>query len=146
MFFQSVIRSTIVLFDRASWGQGQTFLQVESNQASQFLRRRSLKTVELEIPDDWPEIVVTIIVIWILLCCLTNVLKALCCGCRPRYNYQPIGNASRSAPYYGPPNDNTCRNLLWTACCFECCCRDNRDVDCCEVCCCLCAYEMCCRE
>lgn len=67
----------------------------------------------------------------------------------PAYNPDYRAPPSSSSTSYGArriKRDNTCRNLAWAVCCFECCCRDNRDVDCCEICCCLCMYEMCCRN
>ena len=128
--------------------------------------RRRLKTVSLDIPDnvdDWIGIVAAIVILWILLCCLCNAVQCLwqCLGCggNNRRSYAAVPNAMPRSMYYDsrPPAynpdyrpmsrrpDNTCRNLALAACCFECCCRDNQDVDCCEICCCLCVYEMCCR-
>ena len=125
--------------------------------------RRGLKKVSFDIPDmpenvDWFAVVVAILVVWLVLSCLCNCLQALFCRTTVRRaEYTPIYSANRGLYHYNEPpppaynpdyrsphNDKTCRNMFWAACCFECCCRDNRDVDCCEVCCCLCAYEICC--
>ena len=124
-----------------------------------------------DIPQSWHDVdpvsvVITVVIVWILLCllcnvvaCLLNCLRTCLCGWRGRSGgYTTVGPAYRTPPAYNPEyipprrryaassaaDDSTCRNLLWGLCCFECCCRDNKDVDCCELCCGLCIYEMCC--
>jgi hypothetical protein len=153
--------------------------------------RRGLKKVSFDIPDldflpedtdyDWVIVIAAVVVLWLVLTCLCNTFRALCC-CRSssssryrRTEYTTLpATANRGMPYYDgtrppaynpnyqspsrtivyqqqtlPPTQrkgNTCGNILLAACCFECCCRDNRDVDCCDLCCCLCVYQMCCKE
>lgn len=144
--------------------------------SASFLRGtpRKLREISIDIPHslhhiDWVGLAIAIVALWIVICCLCNILQCLLgCCCQPRrMGYRPVGNArpvyyetsykpppahnpeyiSPRAPRYTRPRDNnTCRNLLLAACCFECCCRDNQDVDCCEICCGLCLYDMCCRE
>ena len=114
-------------------------------------------------------ILVFVLVIWILCCLACNMIRCLfsaLCSCfqywcctsrRRRVDYVSINDATRDPPYNplyhqtqyrsvprGSDGDSCCRNTLWALCCFECCCRDNKDVECCDICCGLCLYEMCC--
>jgi hypothetical protein len=89
---------------------------------------------------------------WCLMSCICNCLRACCCGAgRPqRHEYRQIDSMGRTVVYRdsyyhgGGGASRPCMNLLWGACCFECCCRDNQDVDCCQLCCPLLLMEWCC--
>lgn len=95
----------------------------------------------------WLTLLLVVVVAW---CCL----RTLCGGCfgsgpssRRRAHYTAIdGGASRAVAYYNEPQRRPMdvRDCLWGLCLFECCCRDNRDIDCCELCCCLLCFECCC--
>ena len=87
---------------------------------------------------------------WCFMTCLCNCLRAYFCGTsRNRTEYRQIDSAGRTVVYRdsyytgGGPN-RPFMNLLWGTCCFECCCRDNQDVDCCKICCPLLLVECCC--
>lgn len=131
------------------------------------------KTIAVDIPDslndiDLQDLIMFVVMVWLLSCVVCCVFRCLCglCRGRPRAGYAPVGPSPAYArpPAYNPDfrdygprysnyprsspssSSNACRNLLCAACLFECCCRDNQDMDCCEICCCLCVYEMCCRD
>ena len=102
------------------------------------------------------------------LCSLLNCLFSCGGSCYPtrgrkrHYEYEPFVSTAAvrydAPPPYNPnyirssavqnqqsqPNNYCFRNTMWGLCCFECCCRENKDMDCCELCCGLCLYEMCC--
>lgn len=87
---------------------------------------------------------------WCFMTCLCNCLRACFFpGSRNRTEYRQIDSAGRTVvyrdSYYNTTGPNRpCMNLLWGTCCFECCCRDNQDVDCCKMCCPLLLVECCC--
>jgi hypothetical protein len=92
---------------------------------------------------------------WCFMTCVCNCLRSCCyggAGRRPqRCHYTEIDSMGRTVVYhdtYGyssPPTANRpCLNVLWAACCFECCCRDNQDFDCCQIGCPLLLAECCC--
>ena len=92
-------------------------------------------------------------VCWCVVSCICNCIRDICFSC--------TGGRTRTTTrtYYSPRSggyteirtiDNSrgssagIRNAMWTACCFECCCRDNQDFDCCSICAPLCCVEICC--
>jgi hypothetical protein len=99
------------------------------------------------------QLIVLGLAIFFLCCCIMPM-----CQRRRRYyrrtyyngGYQYVGPAtsmenSRSVVYAEEPRMRPpCIDMMWALCCFECCCRDNRDFDCCDLCCCLVCYELCC--
>jgi hypothetical protein len=94
--------------------------------------------------DDWSvrQWVILIAAALFLCCCILP----MCCAPRRRrgYSYVPTNGVSRSVYIEEPPSQSCGRNLLWGLCCFECCCRDSRDVDCCELGCGLLCFELFC--
>ncbi|CAB9500296.1 expressed unknown protein [Seminavis robusta] len=121
-------------------------------------------------------VILLLLILWVLLCILVNILRCLfyylfcrCCNDPRRRGYTVVKdeavccNSQNLPPPFNPeyqinprrysPSRAKCsyagRNLLWAACCFECCCRDDRDLnvagyDCCDVGCGLCLFEVCC--
>lgn len=72
------------------------------------------------------------LVCWCAMTCLCNCLRS--CFCGGGGHYHRIGGGRSNEYYHHNSSNRSCMNCLWALCCFECCCRDNQDVECCTLC------------
>ena len=93
-------------------------------------------------------VVIIFLFCWCTMACFCNCVRSCFCSGGRRGHYQRIDDHNNYNNHNGNHNGNgngnggygnenrrrrrPCMNMLWTLCCFECCCRGNQDIDCCN--------------